>query len=103
MDFEEIYFWMSGIVWEGLGDGDGDGDGDGNGDGDGDRWTWRTEGRICKNGRSTVLAVPVPKLKPVVDVVVAEYQGLRLCAVSDAVPWCMLSPLLSLSSSPPLT
>ncbi|CAE7023131.1 hypothetical protein PTTW11_03536 [Pyrenophora teres f. teres] len=65
---------------------------DGNGDGDGDRWTWRTEGRICKNGRSTVLAVPVPKLKPVVDVVVAEYQGLRLCAVSDAVPW-LLSPL----------
>lgn len=36
MDFEEIYFWMSGIVWEGLGDGVGDGDGDGVGDGDGD-------------------------------------------------------------------
>ncbi|KAI1510132.1 hypothetical protein Ptr86124_011170 [Pyrenophora tritici-repentis] len=65
---------------------------DGGGDGDDDGLTWRTEGRIGENMRSTILAIPVPKLKPVVQVFVAEYQGLRLCAISDAVPW-LLSPL----------
>lgn len=38
-------------------------------------------------GGEGMLVVPTPREKPVFDVV-AEYQGLKLCRISDAVPYC---------------
>lgn len=38
-------------------------------------------------GFVTSLAVPAPKTRPDYDVV-AEYQGLKLGRISDAVPYC---------------
>ena len=37
-------------------------------------------------GREICLQVPAPKVKPVIDVV-AEYHGLELFRISDAVPY----------------
>jgi hypothetical protein len=38
------------------------------------------------------LAVPIPKVTPEYENI-AEYQGLKLCRVSDAVPFCTYHPM----------
>jgi hypothetical protein len=58
----------------------------------------KTSGSNTDRGDGS-LFVPAPREKPVCDVV-AEYQGLKLCRVSDCVPYCEfdIPPLSSLFS-----